>query len=352
MTKFSLEKSKIKFLLLEGIHETAVDHLKTAGYSHIEYHKGALDKASLKTAIRDAHFIGIRSRTEISEDILGYAEKLIAAGCFCIGTNQVDLPAAAKRGIPVFNAPFSNTRSVAEMVLGELLMLLRGIPAANAKAHRGEWYKQASNAYEARGKKLGIIGYGHIGMQLGILAESTGLQVFFYDIVNKLPMGNAQQVSHLSDLLNMSDVISLHVPETAATENMISDEQLAQMKRGAILINASRGKVVDIDALYNALKNQHLSGAAVDVFPREPASNDELFQSKLCEFDNVILTPHIGGSKKKHKKILAVKWRKNWPNIPIMALPFFLLIFRKSLCPVMAKIPTVYYIFMRITLVF
>lgn len=296
MAKVSLEKDRIKFLLVEGVHQSTVDNLRAAGYTNIEYHKGALDSESLKSSIRDAHFVGIRSRTHLTEDIFAAAEKLIAVGCFCIGTNQVDLVAAAKRGIPVFNAPFSNTRSVAEMVLGELLLLLRGIPTANACAHRGEWNKQAVGCFEARGKKLGIIGYGHIGTQLGILAEGIGMNVFFYDIENKLPLGNAQQVRHLSDLLNMSDVVSLHVPETRSTKDMIGADELALMKPGSILINASRGTVVDIPALCNALSSKHLSGAAIDVFPTEPATNSDPFNSPLCEFDNVLLTPHIGGS--------------------------------------------------------
>ncbi|TNH45461.1 phosphoglycerate dehydrogenase [Photorhabdus luminescens] len=296
MVKVSLEKDKIKFLLLEGVHQSTVENLRAAGYSNIEYHKGALDSKELKEAIRDTHFVGIRSRTQLTEDIFQAAEKLVAVGCFCIGTNQVDLKAAAKRGIPVFNAPFSNTRSVAEMVLGELLLLLRRIPLANAKAHRGVWDKQAKGCYEVRGKKLGIIGYGHIGTQLGILAENIGMDVYFYDIENKLPLGNAHQVRHLSELLNMSDVISLHVPETPSTKNMIGATELTLMKPGSILINASRGTVVDIPALCDALESEHLSGAAVDVFPVEPATNNDPFESPLCKFDNVLLTPHIGGS--------------------------------------------------------
>jgi D-3-phosphoglycerate dehydrogenase len=215
MAKVSLEKDKIKFLLVEGVHQSAVENLRASGYTNIEFHKGALDSDALKESIRDAHFIGIRSRTNLTEDIFAAAEKLVAVGCFCIGTNQVDLTAAGSRGIPVFNAPFSNTRSVAELVIGELLLMLRGVPAANAKAHRGIWNKLAVGSFEARGKKLGIIGYGHIGMQLGVLAESLGMHVFFYDIESKLPLGNATQVRHLSDLLNMSDVVSLHVPETS-----------------------------------------------------------------------------------------------------------------------------------------
>ncbi|MBK5144441.1 phosphoglycerate dehydrogenase [Budviciaceae bacterium BWR-B9] len=296
MVKVSLEKERIKFLLVEGVHQSTVENLRAAGYTNIEYHKGALDDEELKVAIRDAHFVGIRSRTHLSADILAAAEKLVAIGCFCIGTNQVDLHAAAKRGIPVFNAPFSNTRSVAEMVLGEILLLLRRIPEANAKAHRGEWCKLAVGCFEARGKNLGIIGYGHIGTQLGILAESIGMNVMFYDIENKLPLGNATQVRHLSDLLNMSDVVTLHVPETASTKNMMGHKELALMKPGAVLINASRGTVVDIPALCSALESNHIAGAALDVFPTEPATNQDPFESPLTAFDNVLITPHIGGS--------------------------------------------------------
>ncbi|WP_084977630.1 phosphoglycerate dehydrogenase [Plesiomonas shigelloides] len=307
MAKVSLEKDKIKFLLLEGVHPKAVDLLRSAGYSNIEYHKGALDTAALKEAIRDAHFVGLRSRTQLTSEIIAAAEKLVAIGCFCIGTNQVDLVAAQKRGIPVFNAPFSNTRSVAEMVLGEILLLLRRIPEANARAHRGEWNKAADGSYEARGKKLGIIGYGHIGTQLGILAEAVGLNVFFYDIETKLPLGNATQVSSLTDLLNMSDVVSLHVPETPSTKEMIGAAELAFMKPGSILINASRGTVVEIPSLCNALASRHLAGAAIDVFPTEPATNKDPFTSPLCEFDNVLLTPHIGGSTQEAQENIGLE---------------------------------------------
>lgn len=307
MAKVSLEKDKIKFLLVEGVHQTALDNLRAAGYTNIEFHKGALDTESLKESIRDAHFVGIRSRTHLTEEVFAAAEKLVAVGCFCIGTNQVDLDAAAKRGIPVFNAPFSNTRSVAELVIGELLLLLRGIPEANAKAHRGIWNKNAKGSFEARGKKLGIIGYGHIGMQLGVLAESLGMHVFFYDVEDKLPLGNATQVKHLNDLLGMSDVVTLHVPETPNTQNMIGSEQLAAMKKGGLLINASRGTVIDIPALCDALASKHLSGAAIDVYPQEPASNSDPFVSPLCEFDNVILTPHIGGSTEEAQENIGVE---------------------------------------------
>ena len=294
--KVSLGKDKIKFLLLEGVHQSALDTLKAAGYTNIEYHKKALDADELKAAIKDAHFVGLRSRTHLTADVLAHAERLIAIGCFCIGTNQVDLKAAKERGIPVFNAPFSNTRSVAELVLGEILLLMRNVPQANAEVHRGLWNKSAAGSHEARGKKFGIIGYGHIGSQLSIIAESLGMHVYFYDIENKLPLGNAQQVRSLEELLSSCDVISLHVPENASTKNLMSAERIAQLKEGSILINAARGTVVDIDALAGALKAGKIRGAAIDVFPTEPASIDEEFLSPLREFDNVILTPHIGGS--------------------------------------------------------
>ena len=296
MAQQSLEKSKIKFLLLEGVHRSAVEALEKCGYSNIEQHKKALPPEELKAAIADAHFVGIRSRSQLTEEVFGAAKKLVAVGCFCIGTNQVDLQAATRRGVVVFNAPFSNTRSVAELVLAEAILLLRGVAEKNAAAHRGEWQKSATNAFEIRGKKLGIIGYGNIGMQLGVLAEGLGMQVQFYDVTNKLPLGNARQVPSLHYLLGHSDVISLHVPETRSTENLIGAEQLAEMSPGSILINASRGTVVDIDALADSLERGHLGGAGIDVFPVEPRSNDDEFLSPLRRFDNTFLTPHIGGS--------------------------------------------------------
>ncbi len=307
MAKVSLEKDKIKILLLEGIHPSSVEVLESAGYSNIEYHKGSLSDAELKEAIKDVHFIGIRSRTHLSEEIFQAAGKLVAIGCFCIGTNQVDLKAAAKRGIPVFNAPFSNTRSVAELVLGQILLMLRGIPEKNALAHRGIWKKSADNAYEARGKRLGIIGYGHIGTQLGIIAENLGMRVYFYDIENKLPLGNATQIKAMSELLNKCDVISLHVPETDSTKNMIGAEALSRMKPGAILINAARGTIVDIAALCDSLESGHLGGAALDVFPVEPKTNADPFESPLTKFDNVILTPHVGGSTQEAQQNIGIE---------------------------------------------
>lgn len=295
-TKTSLDKSKIKFLLLEGVHQNAIDVLKAAGYTNIEFHKKALDGQELLDAIKDAHFIGIRSRTFLTKEVLEQAPKLIAIGCFCIGTNQVDLDAAKALGIPVFNAPFSNTRSVAELVLGEILLLMRQVPTANAEVHRGLWNKSAAGSNEVRGKNLGIIGYGHIGSQLSVLAEAIGMRVYFYDVENKLPLGNAQQVGSLEKLLGLADAVSLHIPENASTKNLIDATRLSQMKEDAVLINAARGTVVDIDALVARLEAGKLRGAALDVFPEEPASINDPFVSPLCQFDNVILTPHIGGS--------------------------------------------------------
>ncbi len=292
----SLEKRKIKFLLLEGVHPSAVETLKRAGYDNIELHKKALPPAELKAAIAKAHFVGIRSRTQLTEEVFESAKKLVAVGCFCIGTNQVDLSAATRRGVVVFNAPFSNTRSVAELVIAEAILLLRGIAEKNAAAHRGEWQKSAINSYEIRGKKLGIVGYGNIGMQLGVIAEGLGMQVQFYDVTNKLPLGNARQIPSLNQLLADSDVVSLHVPESTSTQNMIGKNQLAHMKKGGILINASRGTVVDIDALAACLESGALGGAGIDVFPEEPHSNEDEFISPLRRFDNTLLTPHIGGS--------------------------------------------------------
>ncbi|MBE0345415.1 D-3-phosphoglycerate dehydrogenase [Pseudoalteromonas peptidolytica F12-50-A1] len=294
-------------MLLEGVHQSAVETLKRNGYSNIDYVKTSLPEPELIERIKDAHFVGIRSRTHLTETVLAQAEKLVAIGCFCIGTNQVDLNAAKQRGIAVFNAPFSNTRSVAELVLGEILLLLRRIPERNAKAHRGEWDKSADGSFEARGKTLGIIGYGHIGTQLGIMAENIGMNVEFYDIEDKLTLGNATQLPTLTQLLQRADVVSLHVPETPQTKNLIGMAEIEVMKQGAILINASRGTVVDIDALAEALAGKKLSGAAIDVFPVEPKSNNEEFVSPLREFDNVLLTPHVGGSTQEAQENIGVE---------------------------------------------
>lgn len=296
MHKTSTDKKKIKFLLLEGIHPSAVAVLTAAGYTNIDSVPGALSDEELKARIADAHFVGIRSRTQLTAEVFAHATKLAAVGCFCIGTNQVDLQAARERGIAVFNAPFSNTRSVAELVLAEAILLLRGVPEKSAVAHRGGWLKSADNAYEIRGKTLGIVGYGSIGTQLSVLAEALGMHVMFFDVVTKLPLGNARQVAKLSELLTQSDVISLHVPETQATQWMIGAAEIAAMKPGSVFINASRGTVVEIEPLAEALRQKKLLGAAVDVFPVEPRSNKEVFESPLRGLDNVILTPHVGGS--------------------------------------------------------
>ncbi|MEW9797254.1 phosphoglycerate dehydrogenase [Alteromonas sp. CYL-A6] len=307
MSKVSLPKDKIRILLLEGVHKSALRTFENNGYTNIEYLSTSLPEDELIEKVRDAHFIGIRSRTQLTEAVFDAATKLVAVGCFCIGTNQVDLQAALHRGVPVFNAPFSNTRSVAELVLGQIILLLRGIPSKNAKAHRGEWEKSAVSSYEARGKTLGIIGYGHIGTQLSILAEHLGMRVQFYDIEDKLVLGNAMQVKSLDKLLATSDVVSLHVPETPQTQNMINAAALAKMKAGSILINASRGTVIDIDALVDALERGHINGAAIDVFPVEPKSNQEEFESPLRRFDNVILTPHVGGSTQEAQENIGIE---------------------------------------------
>ena len=307
MLNFSLDKSKIKFLLLEGLHPSSVEALRAAGYTNIEQHATALSGDELLAAISDAHFIGIRSRTQLNAEVFAAAKKLIGVGCFCIGTNQVDLTAASRHGVVVFNAPYSNTRSVAELVIAEAIMLMRGIPAKNAAAHRGEWQKSAANAHEVRGKLLAVVGYGNIGSQVSVLAESLGMKVCFYDTVSKLPMGNAEQVRDLQQLLASADIVTLHVPDTAATRNMFGREQLAAMKPGAVLINAARGQVIDIDALTEQLRSGHLGGAAIDVFPVEPKGNNEEFVSPLRAFDNVILTPHIGGSTQEAQANIGVE---------------------------------------------
>ncbi|MEO6801234.1 MAG: phosphoglycerate dehydrogenase [Rhodanobacter sp.] len=292
----SFPRQDIKVLLLEGISPSAVEVFHRAGYSQVELHAKSLPDDELKARIADAHIVGLRSRTQLTDEVLAQAKRLIAVGCFCIGTNQVNLGAARRLGVPVFNAPYSNTRSVAELVIAEAIMLLRGIPQKNAQCHRSGWDKSASGSYETRDKVLGIVGYGHIGTQVGVLAESLGMRVIFHDIESKLTLGNARAVSSLGELLERADVVTLHVPETPATQMMIKAEELAKMHAGAMLINASRGSVVDIDALAEALREGRLAGAAVDVFPLEPKGNGEPFISPLVGMDNVILTPHIGGS--------------------------------------------------------
>jgi len=333
MATTSLDKSKIKILLLEGVHQSAVDNFKAAGYTNIEYHAASLPEEQLKESIKDAHFVGIRSRTQLTEAVFASAERLVAVGCFCIGTNQVDLKAAMIRGITVFNAPYSNTRSVAELVLAESIMLLRGVPEKSTVCHRGGWLKSAKNSFEIRGKTLGIIGYGSIGSQLSVLAESLGMKVIYFDVITKLPLGNASQVGSMKELLNTADIVSLHVPETAATKWMMGPEQFADMKQGSIFLNAARGTVVDIEALAEVVKSGKLLGAAIDVFPVEPRSNNDEFISPLRGLDNVILTPHVGGSTMEAQENIGVevsekliKYSDNGTttsavNIPEVALP-------------------------------
>jgi len=294
--KYSLDKDKIKILLLEGIHKSAADFFHSAGYYNIESYSNALDEKELREKIKTANIIGIRSRTHLTGDVLNDAGKLLAIGCFSIGTNQVDGHAARLKGIPVFNAPFSNTRSVAELVIAEAILLMRNIPLKNAAAHRGKWLKSAANCFEVRGKNLGIIGYGHIGSQVSILAEALGMNVYYFDIVKKLSLGKAVACPSLDELLQLANILTLHVPETELTRNMIGERELALMKKGSCLVNASRGSVVNVEALTEALRSGHILGAALDVFPDEPASNNDPFRSELQEFDNVILSPHVGGS--------------------------------------------------------
>ncbi len=292
----SYPREKIKILLLEDVSESAVEELRQHGYTNIDFHKKALAEDDLCEAIKGVHVIGIRSKTQITKQVLAGADKLLAIGCFCIGTNQVDLQSAQDRGIAVFNAPYSNTRSVAELVIGLFVMLMRRISDKNAAAHNGIWQKEAAGSYELRGKTLGIIGYGNIGSQVSVLAEAFGMNVQYYDVITKLPHGNATQVRSLETLLSSSDVITLHVPSTPDTRNMINAKAIGLIKPGALLVNYSRGDVVDLAALNEALSNQSISGAAIDVFPEEPKKNGEPFDCVLRNKPNVILTPHIGGS--------------------------------------------------------
>lgn len=307
MSKTSFPKQDIRVLLLEGISQTAVDTFRAAGYTNIEHHDKSLPESQLAGAVAAAHIVGIRSRSHLTAEVFSGSRRLFAVGCFCIGTNQVDLDAAAARGIPVFNAPYSNTRSVAELVIAESVLLMRRIPEKNMECHRGGWSKSAAGSYELRGKVMGIVGYGHIGTQVGVLAESMGMRVIYYDIEPKLALGNARAVESLQVLLATADVVTLHVPETPSTRWMIGAEQLAQMKPGAVLLNASRGTVVDIEALAEALSRGHLAGAAIDVFPAEPKGKGEAFVSPLIGMDNVILTPHIGGSTLEAQENIGVE---------------------------------------------
>jgi D-3-phosphoglycerate dehydrogenase len=291
-----LHKDKIKVLLLEGISDTAVAALEGSGYVNVERLPKALDGPGLKKALAGVHLLGIRSRTQLTDDVIGAADSLIAVGCFSVGTNQVDLAAAQRKGVPVFNAPFSNTRSVAELTIAEIVMLMRGVFPKSLSAHQGGWDKSAAGSRELRGKTLGIIGYGNIGSQLAVIAEALGMRVIYHDRADKLRHGNVEPAGSLEDLLGRSDVVTLHVPETPETQNMMGAREIALMKPGACFINNSRGTVVDLEALAAALRGKRLSGAAVDVFPVEPGSNAEKFVTPLQGLDNVILTPHIGGS--------------------------------------------------------
>lgn len=317
-----------RILLLEGIHEAAVESLAASGYQNVERLTHSLTGSDLLDAISGVDYIGIRSRTHLDAEALAAAKKLKAVGCFCIGTNQVDLDTARRMGIPVFNAPFSNTRSVAELALADIILLMRGIPEKSARARRGEWAKTARHAYEVRGKRLGIIGYGRIGTQLGILAEGLGMRVLYYDIEHKLPLGNATPVATLEELLGQADVVSLHVPETPVTRNMLDQEAIRSMRPGSLVINAARGTVVDIEALAEALESGHISGAAIDVFPVEPKSDKETFESPLRRFDNVILTPHIGGATEEAQYNIArevvaklVKYDDNGSTVSAVNFP-------------------------------
>jgi len=294
--KTSYPKEKIKVLLLENISEVTVARFEKNGYSQVQRLSKALSEDELAAAVRDVHILGIRSKTQVTPAVLQAASKLQAIGCFCIGVNQVNLQAATDSGVAVFNAPYSNTRSVAELVIGAAIMLIRRIPDKNAAAHTGIWKKEASGSYELRGKTLGIIGYGNIGSQVSVLAEALGMKVIFYDVETKLPLGNATDTRNLKDLLGKADVVTLHIPETAQTKNLINKTNLKYCKQGAIIINYARGEVIDLDALAKALQSGQVGGAAVDVFPFEPEKNGDRFTSPLQGLPNVILTPHIGGS--------------------------------------------------------
>lgn len=333
MDTLSLPKKKIKILLLENIHSSAAVLFERSGYSNIEVVTGAPDSEFLKNKLGDVHILGIRSRTKLTSDILEAGVKLLTVGCFCIGTNQVDLRAAKAQGVPVFNAPYSNTRSVAELMIAEIIMLFRGIPQRSWGAHDGAWDKTVKGAREIRGKVIGIVGYGHIGTQLSVMAEAMGMQVRYFDTVEKLAIGNAVPCRSLDELLAVSDVITLHIPETPETKNLIDAAKINKMKDGAFLINASRGSVVDISALASALTTGHIAGAAVDVFPKEPADSHEEFESPLRGLRNVILTPHIGGSTEEAQQNIGsevaeklVKYSDNGStlgavNFPEVALP-------------------------------
>lgn len=303
MAATSFPKSEIKILLLENVHPVAKQAFAAEGFQ-VEMVTSALPEAELIARLKDVHILGIRSKTQVTPAVLDAGNRLLSVGAFCIGTNQIKLDHANRRGVPVFNAPFSNTRSVAELILAEVVMLSRHLGDRSREVHEGRWKKVASGSHEVRGHTLGIVGYGHIGSQIGVLAEAFGMRVVFYDIVAKLPMGNNRALPKLEDLLEQSDFVTLHVPETPQTRNMIGQDEIRRMKKGACLLNASRGTVVEIDALAAALKSGHIGGAAVDVYPSEPEANGEGFESPLRNLPNVILTPHIGGSTEEAQEAI------------------------------------------------
>jgi D-3-phosphoglycerate dehydrogenase len=302
----SYPKDKISILFLENISETAVKQFRDAGYTNVKKLSGALSEDELIQEIRNVHLLGIRSKTQITSRVLDAASKLQAIGCFCIGVNQVNLRSAREKGVVVFNAPYSNTRSVAELVIGASIMLIRRIVDKNMAAHNGTWMKEAKGSYELRGKTLGIIGYGNIGTQVSILAEAVGMRVRYFDVATRLPLGNAEPCRSIKELVSKSDIVTLHVPETTQTRNMINKTVLKQFKKGAILLNYARGEVVDIDALAKALESGQLGGAAIDVFPWEPEKNGDAFTTPLQHMSNVLLTPHIGGSTEEAQQNIGV----------------------------------------------
>ena len=292
----SYPRSKIKILLLENISQAAADELRANGYTDIQRISGAFGENELIEAVKGVHILGIRSKTRVTKAVLDAADRLLAVGCFCIGVNQVDLTAATDKGVAVFNAPYSNTRSVAELIIGLCVMLIRGISDKNAAAHRGVWLKDSKGSFELRGKTLGIIGYGNIGSQVSVMAESLGMNVIYYDVVTKLPLGNAKQIRELPELLEKSNIVTLHVPSDATTRKMINEETLNYLAKGSIFLNYSRGDVVDLNALAAVIEKGTIAGAAIDVFPDEPERSGDEFHTPLQNLPNVILTPHIGGS--------------------------------------------------------
>lgn len=333
--KTSFPKSEIKILLLEGVHSSGQKILEAEGF-HVETHTKAFSESELIDRAADAHIVGIRSKTKITAAYLEKAPRLLGIGCFCIGTNQVDLNTAMKRGVPVFNAPFSNTRSVAEMIIAEIIMLARRLGDQTRHLHSGSWKKSAKGCYEVRGKTLGIVGYGNIGSQVSVLAESLGMKVIFYDVVTKMPLGNSRAATSLEGLLKESDFVSFHVPETEHTKNMIGEKQLKAMKPGSFLLNASRGTVIQIGALAEALRSGKLAGAAIDVYPEEPEANEAEFKSELQNLPNVILTAHVGGSTEEAQYNIGIEVAQfllqyinrgttarsvNFPQLDIPSLP-------------------------------